>query len=784
MQSITNESQENSFNGEILMKAVQRLQVDVGNLLDLTNKQIGDQKLTQNDLLNIDKSLNKILDYINLIQNQDNSKINLDSQAEKLNNDLQSIKRYKSILTKALYEQKDMDSDEIKSYIISRNKLEHDIQAIKKDISHYQTNLQEMKQYLNKKKDYLTKSDLANLQKTLTSLQQINIKKYLQIAKSLQNSQNLPNLDFISDFSDQIKEQQSQLKHLEERLEKAPKSISQYQQIQKEILELEKIRDSILEITKSYLNDYPSYMMQLEADANNLENHFNEKIETQKNLFPKIRVQAQDLFNNCNIMIDEFQRQNKSASLMSEANFMKEIQNHKNILNEMNEKIDFLIEERKQIEHNINHNPPLSSTNLQRIIIGLDGMKSMTKFATHVSTRIKTLEEDQSVLMAQNNQLNQRIKLAENNIENVHKFASNSSTKKSRGIKNELQSLHNESKAKRNELLNNNDNMKDIYKSVYSKFSELNEIKKDFDKIQQENSKNINNAYDLNMRIENEAQSSIQSLRLEINSVPSLVEEKFNDLNTKMMDKVEEVRRNIQENNIMENPRDMVASLKKEIKQKIDLQSKNLLNKTKLDKYSNDLNDFKSSSTKQINTMKIQLKNIAKKSSQMDSEFADEIVLRVKKLDVFSDKMKNYSQNIKNSPFGELNGSAIELSRKLSSFVSGEPILDVDLVTSSNDLLTSSALEYKNESKIAYYAGVVHSHDPLIKDNEYVNMMNDFMRLKDYASRIVTMEQNARNVKNRQIDLLAKIDSKATNNQLVPLVAEKIKQCLSAVKKK
>lgn len=784
MQSITNESQESSFNGEILMKAVQRLQVDVGNLLDLTNKQIGDQKLTQNDLLNIDKSLNKILDYINLIQNQDNSKINLDSQAEKLNNDLQSIKRYKSILAKALYEQKDINSDEIKSYIISRNKLEHDIQAIKKDISHYQLNLQEMKQYLNKKKDYLTKSDLANLQKTLTSLQQINIKKYLQIAKSLQNSQNLPNLDFISDFSDQIKEQQSQLKHLEEKLEKAPESISQFQQIQKEISELEKIRDSILEITKSYLNDYPSYMMQLEADANNLENHFNEKIETQKNLFPKIRVQAQDLFNNCNIMIDEFQRQNKSASLMSEANFMKEIQNHKNILNEMNEKIDFLIEERKQIEHNINHNPPLSSTNLQRIIIGLDGMKSMTKFATHVSTRIKTLEEDQSVLMAQNNQLNQRIKLAENNIENVHKFASNSSTKKSRGIKNELQSLHNESKAKRNELLNNNDNMKDIYKSVYSKLSELNEIKKDFDKIQQENSKNINNAYDLNLRIENEAQSAIQSLRLEINSVPSLVEEKFNDLNTKMMDKVEEVRRNIQENNIMENPRDMVASLKKEIKQKIDSQSKNLLNKTKLDKYSNDLNDFKSSSTKQINTMKVQLKNIAKKSSQMDSEFADEIVSRVKKLEVFSDKMKNYSQNIKNSPFGELNGSAIELSRKLSNFVSGEPILDVDLVTSSNDLLTSSALEYKNEPKIAYYTGVVHSHDPLIKDNEYVNMMNDFMRLKDYALRIETMEQNAKNVKNRQIDLLAKIDSKATNNQLVPLVAEKIKQCLSAVKKK
>ncbi|EAX95451.1 hypothetical protein TVAG_243400 [Trichomonas vaginalis G3] len=440
---------------QLLLQVISKLQFDISELTSKTDPIFKDVNERQINLVEIDKNLDEILLHIHNIQNESSSKINIQNNVEKLQNELTKIQYLKSILITALNSSKSINHSKIENYLQAKATFSNNLEYLRQKTEIYQAISDEMKQFNKKELNYTTNEEFNAIKKNFTSINQIPIKKYLKYAQTFQLSNNQANNDFILQFNAQHDKQLDVINNISNKIEQLKVFISDINQIQKEFQDLLFTRDSMNEMIRSYMNDVPNIMQDLESRNKQLSDKFREKSINQSRFFSLIDSEARSLLSDANQVIEDFMKHNKSMSLMSENEFLNYSNSHKENLQKMNEEIDNLINQRAVVDEN-NQNNVLSSENLQKVIIGLDGMKNMEKFASHVSTRLKMLEEDQNNLSKKYKIIKEKY---EDQLSTIKSFKHYNASKKNDPVYNNLFMLYNKVNSRTNELMNNPDNL-------------------------------------------------------------------------------------------------------------------------------------------------------------------------------------------------------------------------------------------------------------------------------------------------------------------------------------
>lgn len=324
-----------------------------------------------------------------------------------------------------------------------------------------------------------------------------------------------------------------------------------------------------------------------------------------------------------------------------------------------------------------------------------------------------------------------------------------------------------------------------------SQIQKFNVISNQINENQKSVSEKVNEFYEMNKNLEIKTDSLIDSVNAEINGIPSLMQQKFIDLNQEMENRVIDIKNSIKNqsnSSVLNNYEEKFQKIQEEINNLMDSQSKNIIKQKDIDQYESNLSNFAKEANSKISELKSSLsQGRSKQNSQFDANFANEIVNRTKALEEFSDFLKKSATDIRNSSFSELQTNSFNLASNLRKFTSGENILDVDKIISDNEVLSLEALKSENFPRVSYYSGVVNSRDPLIPEEDYRTITQKQPKLEEYASRINEIKVKLKNCKKQQIDLLSKYDYRESvargAKSSIPLLYQRVRQALSSIHK-
>ena len=783
---------------ELMETATQRLVNDI-SMLQQKLSNFTSNSFSQNaNLLVIDNQINEVLQELTVMKNSyypvDNeSPI---SQVEYLRSELERIQSISNQLKSLLSKGVSKESNKIEKS--QKTLFESKIQRIQRRINGFSDTISRMHGFI--KHDFNTgkQSDLKIVQKVAVAVKNSPLQSFLKNAKN--SGENSEIIDNYLSIKDKLNEKKAKMDEIQQNIVDLKDIIYSSKRIKESGEELDYINKTVDRLNSAPDAEHQSLRTQfrrLESSFKTLKTLFDDTISKDESFLPLIKQSALQICETGSKLYQSALNEKKIIDGLGTRKYLDEqYAQHARILRDMETTVNNLLDKQNNIERELSTIQPLSYKSLQEIIIGLSDMHNMTKFTEHVGGRMKQMEISQKKEMEK---LSQVEALNGNNEREIAKLnslvaASSSASDQNRSIQNEIIKLRDSVEKKYQKVSKFSDSHSHVFSLISDYNKRIDSLETRLGELVVRNRQPVDEALELNERLESIALQNSNALKNEIISVSRSIKHRFEDIDEKVTKLIKQCRKTAAELKVKQvgskekakHLNNVIAKAENEIKKK----EENVASQDKLAKVKTAITNFEKNGTNAIKAVKTEInKMLTKDFSPVNGGFVEEIVDRVNALGDTADVLVEYADDLSSGPIGNLKQSYTSVRTHVNNLIAGKEALNVDMDESNETLWQLPAFRWTDQPRLAYYSGMIGAKDPRASRKGIQQLIKETKEISRKADLATRIKGRVMRDKEMQVTMIGKLDAiKCKNAEIgdnqVPLVAHRINRLSQKLDKK